>query len=114
MSSHVAQWESARVVPYSAFAGGSTVTLGVALTSPMVVFKIINTTDVDVAIGLSSTATNDIVPAGSFLLYDLQTNDPDFASIYALGVGSQLYVRQVTGSPTKGIVALTGFSLGVA
>ena len=49
--------------------------LGVALTSPAVLIKVINNSTQDVDISLDGgTTSHDFIPASSFFLYDLRTN----------------------------------------
>ena len=49
--------------------------LGVALTSPSVLVKIVNNSDTDIDISLDGgTTSHDFVPAMSFFLYDMRAN----------------------------------------
>ena len=78
-------------------------------------FRIVNNTDGDLLISVDGTTNNIIVPAKSFVLYDLSSNalnvqDSDW---FVMQVGTQFYVKTST-SATTGDVWIEGiYSTGV-
>lgn len=90
-------------------------TLGTPLTKNWRMFRIINNTDGDMLISADGTTDNLIVPAKSYVLYDLATNaqnvqDTDW---FVMQIGTQFYVKYNT-APTSGAVWLEGiYSTGV-
>ena len=68
-------------------------TLGVSLTSPAVLVKIINNSDTDIDVSLDSgTTEHDFVPSDSFFLYDLRANHGR-ESDYVFPTGTQFHIR---------------------
>lgn len=67
-------------------------------------FKISNNTMGDLYFTTNSSVDEMFVPAGSFTLYDLQSNiNPRLDDAFVLEVGTQFYVKQIT-APTSGAV----------
>ena len=64
-----------------------------------------NTTDGDILISFDGIKVNGIVPASSFDLYDL-TSDEDVNEMFRYEVGTQVYIKYAT-APTKGTFYLT-------
>ena len=61
--------------------------LGVSLTSPSVLVKIINNSTIDIDISLDTgTTSHDFVPAKSFFLYDMRANrGQEFEFVFPIG-----------------------------
>lgn len=81
-------------------------TVGDPLDNPVRAFCITNDTQGDMIFSLDSTlvAGHMFVAAGSYKLYDLQSNmNAQFDDKYVLAVGEQFYVKQVT-APVDGTV----------
>jgi hypothetical protein len=108
-----ANWDALRSLPF----GSITTTyaaVGSAATLPILLIKIQNTTDKDVIISTDPNlaAGNDLLPAGSFTLFDLNSDNPRFDLVYALEVGTTIYAKlAVAGAPTKGAVTVTAFTM---
>lgn len=81
---------------------GSYQTLGTPLEHPAVLVKMVNNSDVLVTISVDGTTDHDILPAGSFWLYDITSDSPHTSSIYRKQ-GTQFYVK---GSASTGSVYL--------
>lgn len=88
---------------------GSFAAVGLPFAHPMRLIKIINTCNTDMIISFDGTTNNDYIPAGSFSLYDLCTNDTDFKGWF-FRIGTQVYVKQAS-APASGsvyVIALYG------
>jgi hypothetical protein len=89
--------------------------LGSALTQNWRMFRVVNKTDADMLISFNASTNNLIVPANSFVLYDLSTNalnvqDSDW---FVMQIGTQFSIKYVT-APTSGNVYVEGiYSTGV-
>lgn len=90
-----ATWNDMRSLGFASISG-TYAGIGSALTNPCRIIKIVNTTDADITISDNGIRDVDIVPAGSFTLYDLTTN----SNMY-IDLGTRLYAK---GSPTSGSV----------
>jgi hypothetical protein len=88
---------------------GSYTTLGGPTTHLWRMFRFTNTTDGDLLISFDGTTDNLIVPAGSFVLYDVCTNaaPSNLNDNLLVGIGTQIYVKYNT-APTTGSVWLEG------
>jgi len=88
-----------------AFGGisGAYALVGTATTHLMRLIHFVNNTDADMMFSFDGTTDNVFVPAGSFTLYDLQTNSETNFDFF-LQLGTQLYVKQNSAGPTKGAV----------
>ncbi len=83
---------------------GSYAAVGIPLVNQVRAFCITNTTQGDMIFSLDDTNVNGnmFVAAGSYKLYDVQTNiNPKFDDSYVLSVGEQFYVKQIT-APVDG------------
>lgn len=74
-------------------------------THAMRVLNFQNTTDGDVFVSFDGTTINVIVPASSFDLYDL-TSDEDINEMFRYEVGTTVYIKYST-APSKGSFYLT-------
>ena len=70
-------------------------TLGIALTRPIRLFKIVNNSDQDIDVSTDGVNAHDFCPKGGFLLYDLTANRVEHlaqsGAFFALG--TQFYVK---------------------
>jgi hypothetical protein len=90
-------------------------TFGSSFAHRMRMIKITNNTDGDMFIAFNSTpgiaplsngtADNDLVPAGSFILYDFTSNSESSASPFVFEVGTQVWIRY-SSAPTQKSVYL--------
>lgn len=87
---------------------GTYANLGTALTRPARAFKITNNTEGDIIYSTNGgTTDHDFLPAGSFVLWDVQSNiNPQFDDKFVFPIGAQFAVKQVT-APVSGAVYLT-------
>ena len=89
-----------------AFGGisGAYASVGVATLNPVRAFCISNSTAGDLYFTTTLTQDEMFLSAGSFRLYDLQSNiNPQFDDKFVLPVGTQFSVKQIT-APVSGSV----------
>jgi hypothetical protein len=89
---------------------GSFGALGTPFGKPMRLIKIINTCNTDMIISFDGTNANDYIPAGSFSLYDLTTNQVNNLAGWFFRIGTQVYVEYAS-APASGnvyVIALYG------
>jgi len=89
-----------------AFGGisGSYASVGAPTTNQVRAFKISNNTQGHLLFTTNTAQDEMFVPAGSFTLYDLQSNiNPKHDDKFVLKVGTQFSCKQVT-APTSGAV----------
>lgn len=77
--------------------------LGSTFAHPMRTLRLVNTTDADMLISFDTVNDNIILPAGSFVLYDICANTETTQFGFFLRTGTQLYVKYVS-APTLGTV----------
>lgn len=82
---------------------GSYQTLGTPLEHPASIVKIVNNSSVIVTISIDGTNDHDILPAGSFTLYDVTSDSPYESGSIFVKSGTQYYVK---GSASTGSVYL--------
>ena len=82
---------------------GSFLPLGGPVEVSSRIFKIVNTSNVLVTVSTDGINAIDVLPANSFVLYDLGTNRGNPGSDLCLQAGSQFYV---SGSAGTGLVYL--------
>lgn len=63
-----------------------------AFTSPIILFKIVNNSNVDVDISVDGSTDHDFVPAGGFSLYDLRANKGHEVN-FGMKQETQFYVK---------------------
>jgi curli biogenesis system outer membrane secretion channel CsgG len=88
---------------------GTYAAVGTPFAHPMRLIKIINTCDTGMSISFDGVADNDFIPAGSFSLYDLCTNEVTDSGWF-FRTGTQVYVKQLS-APSSGsvyVIALYG------
>lgn len=78
--------------------------VGVPTANPIRIFCISNNTQGDMLFTTDTSRDEMFVPAGTFRLYDLQSNiNPQFDDKYVLQIGTQFSVKQLT-APVAGSV----------
>ena len=95
--------DALRSVAFGSITGAFT-PLGSIFGHVMRIVKIANITDADMYISFDGATTNDYIPAGGFVLYDLTTNG--VGQLFTFEIGTQVYVKYVSG-PSKGSINLT-------
>lgn len=93
---------------------GATLTaLGVPLANPTRIFKIDNQTDALIIGSIDAREGLDqfVLPAGSFLLIDVTTNQAPTGNLY-IPEGNQVAIRYSGSAPTSGSVYLSTFYAG--
>lgn len=97
--SNIARFDALRSILGTSVTSSYTV-LGAQFTHAMRVVHFINNTDGDMLISFDGTTDNVIVPADTFTLYDL-TSDQDFNEKFRYENGTQLWIKYST-VPTTG------------
>ena len=82
---------------------GSYQTLGSALTHEARIVKVVNNSNVTATISIDGVNDHDILPMGSFVLYDC-SSDRENSNIFEIPEGTQFYVKGIAGA---GLVYLT-------
>lgn len=100
-----ARWEDLRILDWTLITTNY-VGLGTPLVNSARTFRIINTTDADLYLGLNGLTHKWSVPANSFVFYDLGANRSDQGGYMELPAGDRFYVRARTLLPTFGMVEL--------
>ena len=90
------KFEELRSFDSSTFTG-SYQTFGDTFSNPIVLFKIQNDSDADATISFDGSTDQEVVLAGSFVLYDLSANKL-LAPIAALSKGTQVYIKGTAGT----------------
>lgn len=80
-------------------------TLGSAFGAPVILFKIVNDSDVNVDISTNAVDDHDIVPAGSFTLYDLRSNK-GVEDMFSMSSGTQFYVKGAASTGSVYLIAI--------
>lgn len=103
MPSNIARFDQIRSLGFGSISA-SYAALGIPLGHASRVFRISNSTNGDVFISVDAVNNNFFLPAGSFVLYDIASDDdPD--DRFRVSKGTQFYVKQST-APTAGAVYL--------
>ena len=103
MPSNIARFDQLRSVGFASISGTYTA-LGTALGHASRVFRISNSTNGDMFVSVDAVNDNFFLPAGSFVLYDIASDDdPD--DRFRVSKGTQFYVKQST-APTSGSIYL--------
>lgn len=82
---------------------GSYLPLGTPVPTTARLFKIVNNSNVLITVSTDGVTDMDVLPANSFVLYDLGTNRGNPSADTALGQNTQFYV---SGSAGTGLVYL--------
>ena len=90
---------------------GSYAAIGTPFAHPMRIVKIINTCNTDMSISFDGTTDNDYIPAGSFSLYDLSTNEVEQAGWF-FRTGTQVYVKQISAPASGSVIVISLYGQG--
>jgi hypothetical protein len=103
----IAEFDILRVLGHAAI-GAAYVKIGTPARKPIHILKVTNTTDADMIITDDGVTDKDIIPMGSFVLYDISANRDNFnpADVLVLLQGTQYSIKQVA-APSKGSVYIT-------
>lgn len=104
MPSQVVRVDPLRTVAFGSITNSYTA-LGTAFTHPVRMIRITNTTDADMLFSFDTVNDNIIVPAGSFVLYDVTTNREENIIYFVFAVGTQFFIKYVS-APSRGTVYL--------
>lgn len=103
MPSNIARFDQLRSLGFASISG-TYAALGTALGHATRVIRILNDTDGDMLISVDAVNDNFFLPAGSFVLYDIASDDdPD--DRFRVSKNTQFYVKQST-APSSGSVYL--------
>jgi hypothetical protein len=103
MASNIARVDAIRSLGFASISG-TYAALGTPFGHAMRVVRFINNTNGDLFFSFDGTTDNLFVPAGSFVLYDIASDD-DFNDQFRISKGTQIYVKQST-APTSGTAYL--------
>lgn len=103
MASNIARVDQLRSLA-SGGISGSYATLGSPFTHPARIIRVINATQGDMLISFDGVTDNLFIPANSFVLYDISSND-DPSEGFRISNRTQIYVKQST-APVSGSVYL--------
>lgn len=78
-------------------------TLGTPLQHTARIFRLINATDGDMLFSINGTSDQFFLPANSFVLYDLTTNNERSGEKLVLEKGTQFYVKYSTAPSAKAV-----------
>lgn len=89
---------------------GTYAAVGAVTTQPYRAFRITNNTDGDMLFSFDGTNNQLFIPAGGFVLWDLDANAANINNCdwFVLKVGSQLYAKQSGAAPTSGDIWFEG------
>lgn len=104
MNTQAVQFEGLRTLAHGSISG-SYAALGGPLLNPARLICITNNTDGEMTLSVDGVNAVLFIPAGSFKLFDLNTNRLHIDQYFALPIGTQFYVAQVT-APMSGNVYL--------
>ena len=103
MSSITISVDALRSVAFGSVTASYT-TLGTVFAHIMRTIRLVNTTDANVLISFDTVNDNIILPAGSFVLYDVCANTETNQLGFFFRNGTQLYLKRESGAPTSGTV----------
>lgn len=110
MASIVVSVDGLRSLGFASISGTYTA-VGTAFGHPMRLIKIINTCNTDMVISFDGINDNDYVPASSFTLYDISTNEagPDG---WFFRTGTQVYVKQASAPASGSVYVVAMYGMG--
>lgn len=97
-----AQFDAVREVAFGGISG-TYAAIGTALTDHARIIRIANSTNAEIYVSLDGTTNNFRLAINSFALFDFSTNKIRDDGLF-VAVGTQFYVKQVSGAPTSGSV----------
>lgn len=89
---------------------GSYLLIGSALSFQGRIIKIVNASNVSVTISTDGVNDMDIIPAGSFSLYDAGTNRGNDSPCLAFPKGTAFYAKGSVGTGSVYVVCLYGYT----
>lgn len=101
----IVRFDTLRSIAFGSISG-SYAAIGTAFTHAMRIVKIVNTCNTNMLISFDGTTTNEVVPAGGFVLYDLTANTETTAEGFFFQKGTTVYVKQES-APASGNVYVT-------
>lgn len=107
--STILQYETLRSLD-SATLAGSYLPIGTPLADAARILKIVNVSNVTVTISTDGTNDMDILPGGSFVLYDAGTNRGNAAPCMTFAKGTQFYAKGSVGVGLIYLVSLYGYT----
>lgn len=102
MSSQTVSFEALRSLAHGSISG-TYAAVGSAFLNPIRLICISNNTDGDMIFSTDASTDMLFIAAGSFKLFDLNTNRKHVDQVWVLAAGTQFYVKQST-APTKNSV----------
>lgn len=99
MASNIARVDALRSLAFGSISG-TYAALGTPFAHPMRVVRFINNTNGDIFVSFDGTTNNLFVPAGSFVLYDIASDD-DPTDQFRIVKGTQIYIKQ-SSAPSSG------------
>lgn len=103
--STVITYNAIQTIDSSTFTG-SYLPLGTPVPNTSRIFKIVNNSNVLALVSIDGTTDMDVLPANSFVLYDLGTNRGNPSSDTALPKGTQFFVKGASGTGLVYLVTL--------
>ncbi len=97
-----AEFDEVREVAFGSI-GASYSAIGTALTDHARIIRFVNSTDDEVYISSDGSTNNFRMSANSFILFDFSTNKIRDDGLF-VAIGTQFYVKRVSGAPTEGAV----------
>lgn len=94
----------------SATLTGSFQAIGSPLPAEARIVKMVNSSNVAVAVSLDGATSHDIVPAGGFFLYDITTNRGNSSPVMCIQKGIQFYINGSAGVGSIYLVAWFGLT----
>lgn len=110
MSQNQAIINALRTLAYTSISG-TYAAVGTAITLPVSIFRIVNTSDADMIFSIDGITDQLVVPTSTFVLYDIAANR-GLAEAFSLSGNLQFYVKQGA-APTKGAVYIESISPNV-
>jgi hypothetical protein len=104
------RYEALRSVNTATLAG-TYVPFGLPLANRTYIFKIVNNSNQLLTISLDGVTDEDIIPPGSFILYDVESNKSLNADDLFLPQGTQFYVKGAAGVGLVYLVVLYGANI---
>lgn len=99
MASNIARVDALRSLGFASISG-TYAALGTPFGHPMRVIHFVNATNGDIFVSFDGTTNNLFMPAGSFVLYDIASDD-DPTDNFRVSKGTQIYIKQ-SSAPTSG------------
>jgi len=97
--SRIVRFDAVRSVAFGSITG-SFVQLGTPFGHTMRIVKFQNTTDADVIISFDGSTLNDVIPAGTFSLYDFTSDGPG-QDLFVMQLNTPVFIKY-SSAPTKG------------